>query len=85
MTADLIARLEATSGGNSTLSWEIAEFLGWTTFWCGHMFYVPPGEVAEKIKREPMSVSINDLPDGTTLEPPHYTESLDAAMTLVPK
>ena len=66
----LIARLEQAECGSGELSWAIAEALGWTKYWSMVTVYLPPGEVEGSY-------------EGRT-EPPHYTTSIDAALTLVP-
>ena len=64
----LLAKLEAATEGSGKLSWDIAEALGWTKYWNSLTIYLPPGATEE-------SGPWHD-------NPPAYSESLDAAMTL---
>ena len=66
----LLAKLEAATEGSGKLSWDIAEALGWTKYWNSLTIYLPPGATEE-------SGPWHD-------KPPAFSESLDAAMTLVP-
>lgn len=70
MTDDLIARLEAATEGSRELDWEIAKYLGWSSYWSSQTFYLPPGE--------------DEGSDKTCLVLPAWSRSIDAALTLVP-
>lgn len=67
----LIDRLEAAEAGSRELDWLIAQHVGWTTFWSGYKFYLPPGEVEDSEKQ--------------TVNLPQFSQSVDAALTLIPE
>lgn len=78
MSAELIARLEAATEGNTDLSWAIAEHVGWTKFWSGQTIFCPPGVTEASLDAHP------EDDRAITIAPP-FTTSLDAALTLVPE
>lgn len=68
--SSLIAKLEQAESGSRELSWEIAQAIGWTTYWASMHFYLPPGKVEGEYAEE--------------RHPPEFTTSLDCALTLAP-
>lgn len=63
-----IKRLTEAEAGSPELDWAIAEAIGWTKFWSGYTFYLPPGAV-EGDERQ-------------STEFPAFSRSIDAALTL---
>ena len=73
----IIARLEAATGPDRELSRDIAFALGWRVCW-GKWYSPATAAEARKSKK-----ALPAYP--ASLEPPDFTGSLDAALTLVPK